>query len=153
LLLNKNGVAGTTTDDIANETNISPGNLHYHFRKKSQLVEALLAESQVDVRDLLTPPADSASAVDSSWSFLHGVLETLTAYRFLFRNSESLISEYSKAGAALRGFTRALIATVGLHAQALSDSGVSQHSVSDARQLARTHAGLLRDSVVLRYAE
>ena len=142
LLFNENGVAGTTTNDIANETDISPGNLHYHFRKKSQLVEALLAEFQVDVRDLLTPSADSRSSIDEFWSLLHGVLEILTAYRFLFRDTESLVNDYPGVGPAVRGFTRALVGTFALHIQKLADDGVLSVRDEDSRQIAQ-HVSLV----------
>lgn len=82
-LFNAKGEPNTTTNDIANEADISPGNLHYHFRKKSMLVDALLAEFQADVRRALQPPTNDEITLDDFWAFLHLLLEVFMAYRFL----------------------------------------------------------------------
>ncbi|MDH3548773.1 MAG: TetR/AcrR family transcriptional regulator, partial [Gammaproteobacteria bacterium] len=56
LLFNEKGEPRTTTNEIANEVDISPGNLHYHFRRKEQIVEALLDAFQTDAQQVLHPP-------------------------------------------------------------------------------------------------
>jgi AcrR family transcriptional regulator len=118
-LFNENGEPNTTTNDIANEADISPGNLHYHFNKKSILVEALLAEFQADVRRVLEPPTGDDVTIDDFWAFLHLLLEVLAVYRFLFRDMETLINTYPKVSHALRGFAKGLTALMQLYLQAL----------------------------------
>ena len=118
-LFNERGEPNTTTNDIANEADISPGNLHYHFHKKSMLVEALLAEFQADVRHALQPPTSDEITLDDFWAFLHLLLEVLTAYRFLLRDMETLKSTYPKVGRALRGFAQGLTAIMQLYIEAL----------------------------------
>ena len=114
-LFNERGEPNTTTNEIANEADISPGNLHYHFPKKSLLVEALLAEFQADVRRTLQPPTNDEITLDDFWAFLHLLLEVQTAYRFLLRDMETLVSTYPKVGRALKGFAKGLTATMQLY--------------------------------------
>ena len=118
-LFNEHGEPNTTTNDIANEADISPGNLHYHFHKKADLVEALLAEFQADVRRVLDPPTGDDTAIDDFWAFLHLLLEVLTAYRFLLRDMETLVATYPKVGHALKGFSKGLTAIMQLYIEAL----------------------------------
>jgi len=123
-LFNEQGEPNTTTNDIANEADISPGNLHYHFKKKANLVEALLAEFQADVRRALDPPTGDEITVDDFWAFLHLLLEVLTAYGFLFRDIETLVSTYPKVGHALKGFSKGLTAIMQLYIEALRRNDV-----------------------------
>lgn len=123
-LFNERGEPNTTTNEIANEADISPGNLHYHFPKKSLLVEALLAEFQADVRRTLQPPTNDEITLDDFWAFLHLLLEVQTAYRFLLRDMETLVSSYPKVGRALKGFAKGLTATMQLYIEALRRNAV-----------------------------
>ena len=127
-LFNEKGEPNTSTNDIANEADISPGNLHYHFHKKSLLVDALVAEFQADVRRALQPPANDNTTLDDFWAFLHLLLEVFTAYRFLMRDMETLVSSYPNVGRALKGFSLALVAIMQLYVEALRTSSVLQIS-------------------------
>ncbi len=118
-LFNEQGEPNTTTNDIANEAEISPGNLHYHFHKKANLVEALLVEFQADARRVLDPPTGDETTIDDFWAFLHLLLEVLTAYRFLLRDMETLVATYPKVGHALKGFSKGLTAIMQLYIEAL----------------------------------
>ncbi|MDH3429157.1 MAG: TetR/AcrR family transcriptional regulator [Gammaproteobacteria bacterium] len=130
LLFNDHGEPNTTTNEIADEVDISPGNLHYHFRKKSDLVEALLAEFQADVRRVLEPPAEETT-IDDFWIFLHLLLETLAAYRFLLRDMETLVAAYPKVSRALKSFSKGLTAVMQIHIKAMKRSGALNIDESD----------------------
>jgi len=123
LLFNEHGEPNTTTNEIADEVDISPGNLHYHFRKKSELVEALLAEFQVDARRVLQPPDDD-TVIDDFWVFVHLLLETLAAYRFLVRDLETLVATYPKVGRTFTHFAKGLLAVMQLYVNALNRNGL-----------------------------
>lgn len=136
-LFNEHGEPNTTTNDIANEADISPGNLHYHFKKKSILVEALLAEFQADVRRVLEPPQGDETTIDDFWAFLHLLLEILTAYRFLLRDMETMVATYPKVGHALKGFAKGLTAIMHLYIEALKRNGTLEVDDSEVPTLCR----------------
>ena len=104
LLFNDKGVMRTALNEIADEIDISPGNLHYHFRKKADVVDALVAEFEADVRRALQPPEEAS--IDDFWLFLHLLLELTAAYRFLLRDAVAI--EYPHAGKAIQRFAKGL---------------------------------------------
>jgi len=140
LLFNEQGERNTTTNQIANEVDISPGNLHYHFRKKSDLVDALLAEFQADARRVLQPAALDQVSLEDFWVFLHLLLECTAAYRFFFRDMESLVVEYPNVGRALRHFAKGLTAAFEVHLHTLADSNVLNPGSEEIHIVARNLA-------------
>ena len=138
LLFNEHGEPGTTTNDIADEVDISPGNLHYHFPKKRQIVEALLDEFRADARRVLVTP-DNVS-LDDYWVFLHFLLELTSAYRFLFRDLETLTDAYPRVGRVLGHFAKGLAATFELYLRRLSGAGVLKIEDREASLVARNLA-------------
>jgi len=140
LLFNEQGEPNTTTNQIADEVDISPGNLHYHFRKKADLVAALLAEFQADARRVLEPPEEQPVSLDDFWVFLHLLLEFKEAYRFLMRDMESLVVEYAKVGSAMRHFARGLTAVFEIYLHALADSEIMSIDAGDRPIVSRNLA-------------
>ena len=69
-LFNDEGLAQVSTNRIATELDISPGNLHYHFKKKEVLVAWLLRR----LTESLRPFADShesVEAIEDLWMTMH----------------------------------------------------------------------------------
>ena len=114
--------------------------MHYHFRKKADLVAALLAEFQADARRVLVPPEVEPASLDDFWVFLHLLLELKAAYGFLFRDTESLAVDHPKVANALRHFARGLTATFELHLHALADSEVITLEEDDISLISRNLA-------------
>ena len=52
LLFNREGVNNVRLQDIAKQTDISPGNLSYHFKTKKELIEGLLNQKQQASEDI-----------------------------------------------------------------------------------------------------
>jgi AcrR family transcriptional regulator len=140
LLFNEHGEPRTTTNEIADEVDISPGNLHYHFRKKEQLVEALLDEFQADAKRVLRPPEEAIVTLDDFWVFLHLLLECTAAYRFLFRDIESLSEQYPRVERVLGNFAKGLAAIFEIFLLRLAERGVLAIGGDDALIIARNLA-------------
>ncbi len=138
LLFNEHGEPGTTTNRIADEVDISPGNLHYHFAKKRQIVEALLDEFRADATPVLATP--DATTLDDFWVFLHLLLELTGTYRFLFRDLELLAEAYPGVGRVLGHFARALNSVFELHLGNLVAGGILEIGEDDIRIVARNLA-------------
>ncbi len=85
-----------TTGHIADELNISPGNLYYHFRNKDEIIHFLFAdfERQIDIAP--TEITDIGPAMEDLWLYLHMLFERIWAYRFLYRNLDDLLARDEK---------------------------------------------------------
>jgi AcrR family transcriptional regulator len=140
LLFNEHGVPRTTINDIADEIDISPGNLHYHFRKKEDIVDALTAEFQADARKVLHPPESDNLALDDFWWFLHQLLELKGAYGFMLTDTEVLADDYPKVARALRHFARAVNAAFELYLLGLVRNGYLNTDMAGVKSAARNLA-------------
>jgi AcrR family transcriptional regulator len=140
LLFNEQGVPRTTINDIADEIDISPGNLHYHFRRKEEIVDALTAEFQADARKVLHPPDSETVSLDDFWWFLHHLLELKGAYRFMLTDTEVLADEYPKVARALRHFARAVNAAFELYLIGLVRNGHLNTDMAGVKSTARNLA-------------
>ena len=140
VMFNEHGEANTTTNDIADETGISPGNLHYHFRRKSELIDALIAEFQADVREVLQAPSGDDAAIDEFWGFIQLLIEVLAAYRFLVRDTETMVERYPQVARAIKGFAKGLLAAIELHLDNLDEAGIIEIGEQEAHELSRSIA-------------
>ncbi|TXS94275.1 TetR/AcrR family transcriptional regulator [Parahaliea maris] len=107
-LFNEEGEAHTTTVDIANEMDISPGNLYYHFKGKEQIITELFEQYQLALGSTLSAPIEQPLSaegrdVESNWFFLYVVMEEMYQYRFFYHNLDNLLQRYPDIR---RGFQR-----------------------------------------------
>ena len=91
-LFNEFGEPNVTTTVIADDLNISPGNLYYHFHSKDEIVNALFAEFEREIGETLATPSRRAPNVEDMWLFLHLLFEEIWKYRFLYRDLDDLLS-------------------------------------------------------------
>jgi AcrR family transcriptional regulator len=91
-LFNDFGEPNVTTTTIADELNISPGNLYYHFRNKDEITNTIFAEFEREIDATLAVPARRRADVEDIWLFLHVMFELVWRYRFLYRDLNDLLS-------------------------------------------------------------
>ena len=91
-LFNRFGAPHVTTANIADEMNISPGNLYYHFDNKDEIVVALFSAYEARMLPLLTDPGSRRLDVDDLWLWLHLLIEEMWGHRFLYRDLDQLTS-------------------------------------------------------------
>jgi AcrR family transcriptional regulator len=99
-LFNAEGEANTTTIDIANELDISPGNLYYHFKGKDEIIRELFQQYDQALSDTLTAPIEQGLGADRSdveynWYYLYVVMEEMYDYRFFYLNLDDIRQRYS----------------------------------------------------------
>lgn len=91
-LFNDFGEPNVTTTVIADDLNISPGNLYYHFHNKDEIVEAIFAEFEREIEAILSVPTNRSANVDDIWLFLHLLFEQIWKYRFFYRDLNDLLT-------------------------------------------------------------
>lgn len=112
-LFNEQGEPNVTTLDIANELDISPGNLYYHFRGKEALLESLLDDFIGNTQTLLHLEIDpDALSPEDYWLFLHLLFEQIISYRFLFQDLSNLSGRYGFINRAMQHWIAALRKTL-----------------------------------------
>ena len=95
-LFNLCGEPQVTTIDIANEMEISPGNLYYHFRNKEEIVFELFQTFERNILDVLQPPDDPGVEMIDYWMFVHLVFEKIWEFRFLYKDTATILERHSK---------------------------------------------------------
>lgn len=137
-LFNHEGEAATTTNAIADALDISPGNLHYHYRTKQDLVETLFGRFEQRMLDLLGAGAPEAVEVDDVWLFLHLVFETIAEFRFVYRDLTDLCHRYPSIHRRMRGILRLAMRTADLMFGALVRGGEMEIEREARETLVRT---------------
>lgn len=79
--------------DIAEELEISPGNLYYHYHGKDQLLAELFYEFEAAIKKYLSVYNNAEHEFEDYWSFLNIYVELLQQYSFFYRDVKLLFSE------------------------------------------------------------
>lgn len=95
-MFNATGEPNVTTNHIADELEISPGNLYYHFRNKDDIIEQLFARFEERIGDALLVPEGRAPNLEDMWLQMHLVFECIWDYRFIYRDLVDLLTRSRK---------------------------------------------------------
>jgi len=135
-LFNRHGVPHVTTADIADELNISPGNLYYHFSNKDEIVDELYAAFEARIGPLLAAPSGRRADVDDLWLWLHLLFEQMWAYRFLYHDLDLLTGRNHALGARFGALIRKGAATVAEWCGAMTDAATMRATSGEIDALA-----------------
>ena len=122
-LFNQEGLAQVSTNRIAADLDISPGNLHYHFKRKEDLVAWLLRRFAESLRSFADAHR-SIEALDDVWVVVHLALEAIERYCFIVRDVDFLVREFPALVQPLRELTGQRIAAMQAVLEKLRSLGV-----------------------------
>ena len=95
-LFNELGEPNVTTNHIADELDISPGNLYYHFRNKEDIIEHLFSGYEQRIDAAMQMPEGRLPNLEDIWLQLHLAFECMSDYRFLYRDLVDILSRSRK---------------------------------------------------------
>src|SRR5690606_16088292 len=90
-LFNERGERSVTTNHIAAELSMSPGNLYYHFRNKNEIIKELMEQYQKETLEMLALPDDRLLDANDKIRYFQVLSSQLWAYRFLHRDVYNLV--------------------------------------------------------------
>lgn len=132
-LFNEEGEEQTTTIDIANEMDISPGNLYYHFKGKDQIIAELFHQYEMALSSTLSAPIErplsqDPANIEDNWYYLYVVLEEMYQYRFLYHNLDNILQRYPDIGRKFKRLIQLKRAALYAICQALIQQAVIEAS-------------------------
>ena len=91
-LFNNEGESEVSAVDIASVMGISPGNLYYHYKGKDEIISALFADFEVEIKQVLTSPISAPLKLEDNWVYLYIIFEEIFDFRFFYKNQSQLIA-------------------------------------------------------------
>lgn len=104
-LFNDKGERNVTTNHIAADLGMSPGNLYYHFRNKSDIIYEIFIQYELLVDHYLQVPEDRPLNLNDLIFYLETVFDGLWSYRFFHRDLEFLLDSDERLRKDYRAFT------------------------------------------------
>lgn len=96
-LFNELGEPNVTTLLIADELDISPGNLYYHFKSKTTILTELFGWYEAEMNALLVLPESKEEIpldIEDQWFFLHLIFESIAKYRFIYKDVVNVLGRH-----------------------------------------------------------
>jgi len=91
-LFNLHGERSITTNHIAAHIKISPGNLYYHYRNKSDIIARIFDQYEQAVSELFDLPADRDITLEDRARLTDMLLDLIWEYRFMHRDLVGMLA-------------------------------------------------------------
>jgi AcrR family transcriptional regulator len=130
-MFNAQGEPNVTTNHIADELEISPGNLYYHFRNKDDIIEHLFARFDERMDAALAAPDGRLPGLEDIWLQLHLVFECIWDYRFLYRDLVEILSRNRRLRIRFARILKRADDRAHLVMRGLSQAGVMRASAAE----------------------
>ena len=130
-LFNTHGEPNVSSVDIANEMDISPGNLYYHFKGKETIISSLFEMYRQRMSKILLAPNKEDLSLDDFFYYLLMILETSNLFIFLYRNPTELSEKYPQVA---KGLSRMLSAKKKVFQQCIESFTKQQKLFGDKAQ-------------------
>jgi AcrR family transcriptional regulator len=139
-LFNENGEPTVTTNHIADEMDISPGNLYYHFRNKDDIIYFLFIQFEQQISDALEAPQSRTLNMEDMWLYLHLVFESIWQYRFLYRDLDNILTRNRKIRLRFRRILERKVRTAITICKGLVDAGIMHATMEEIEALSNNIA-------------
>lgn len=139
-LFNQCGEPRVTTNHIADELDISPGNLYYHFRSKDDIISLLFQQFEQRMDAALQTPERRVPDMEDMWLYLHLVFESIWEYRFLYRDLDNILSRNKKLRTHFRRILERKVSAAATICKGLVEAGVMIATPEEIEALARNIA-------------
>ncbi|MDP1540099.1 MAG: TetR/AcrR family transcriptional regulator [Moraxellaceae bacterium] len=108
-LFNEQGERAVTTNHIAAELGISPGNLYYHFANKESIIFGLFLRYSDEMTKVLQAHTDEVLTQERKVALFEEILACMWRYRFLHRDLTHLVSENDEMRQAYQAFAQQVL--------------------------------------------
>jgi AcrR family transcriptional regulator len=92
-LFNERGAPAVSTNTIAADLGLSPGNLYYHFANKEQIIRELWTQVEELAAPVVEVPQDGSSITPAGLAaFFVASIDGIWRFRFFFRDIDELVA-------------------------------------------------------------
>ena len=134
-LFNERGERSVTTNHIAAELGISPGNLYYHFRNKHEIIKELMYQYQVETLEMLSLPEDRPLTTTDKINYFQVLSGQLWNYRFIHRDVYHLVESNEDFKKIYPRFAGQVMQQGQKNYQAFVDAGLMKMTASEIEAL------------------
>jgi len=134
-LFNERGERPVTTNHIAAHLEMSPGNLYYHFKNKGEIIRELFRQHLEKTLEMGLVPEGRAFTITDKATILEQVFQSLWEYRFIYRDSDQLLSDNPELRPLFAEMFQVFMAYSRSVHKALADSGLQNTTPQQQRDL------------------